>query len=448
MKVLSFSGGVHPEYCKELTSSRPVEPVELPKTVVIPLSQHLGAPCNPAVKKGDEVKTGQVVGEPAGFVSAPVHASVSGKVVEVDLRAHPFGAELPAVVIESDGRDEWQKMQPIDHPLGADPKVLRERIRDAGLVGMGGAAFPTHVKLSPPKDKPIDAVLLNGAECEPFLTADDLLMRDRPVQVLKGFELVKKILGARIACVCVEENKPEAIEILGREIVAFKGLELVTLKVKYPQGGEKQLIDAVLGRQVPAGGLPMDCGVVVHNVGTCAGIHDAVYEGLAFVERITTVTGGALARPSNLRVRVGTLVSHLIEHCGGYSTEPGKVVMGGPMMGMAVHHTDVPVVKGTSGVLVQRPEEVLVGGYTACIRCGMCVRACPIRLTPNEMGNHSEMGQWERVEALDLMDCIECGCCAYVCPSFRPLVQFFRQAKAKARERAAKEKAKEAGAKN
>lgn len=441
MKAASFPGGVHPEYNKEFTSARPVETPELPPIVVLPLSQHLGAPCNPVVNKGDEVKTGQVVGEPAGFVSAPIHASVSGKVTEVGSRAHPLGAELPAVVIESDGKDEWEKMAPISDPLNAEPKVLKDRIRDAGLVGMGGAAFPTHVKLSPPKEKPIDAVLLNGAECEPYLTADDLLMRDRPVEILKGFELVKTVLNAKRACVCVEENKPEAIEILGREVGAFRGLELVPLRVKYPQGGEKQLIEAVLGRQVPAGGLPMDCGVVVHNVGTCAGIHDAVYEGKPFVERITTLTGSAITRPSNLKVRMGTLLSHLIDHCGGFSVPPGKVIMGGPMMGMAVHNPDVPVVKGTSGVLVQRPEGVLEGGYVACIRCGMCVRTCPIRLTPNEMGNHAQMAHWEEVEALDLMDCIECGCCAFVCPSYRPLVQFFRQAKAKARERAAKEKA-------
>jgi electron transport complex protein RnfC len=434
-KIVTFQGGIHPEYEKELSSGQAIKDVEAPKSIVLPLSQHIGAPCKPVVSKGDEVRCGQLIGEPGGFVSAPIHASVSGKVVAVESRMHPTGVAQPAVVIEPDGRDDWVDMEGHSDPLSAEAEELKKRVKDGGLVGMGGAAFPSHVKLSPPKDKPIDAVLLNGAECEPYLTADDRLMREEPERILKGFQIVRRILGVDDATVCIEENKPEAIDAMSRVAARLEGLRVQPLEVKYPQGGEKQLIEAVLGRQVPTGGLPMDCGVVVFNVGTCAAIHDAVYLGKPLVERVTTVTGHAVKEPSNFRVRLGTPVSHLIEACGGYATEPGKVILGGPMMGMATHTTEVPVLKGTSGVVVQSLDEVTEGVYGPCIRCGMCVRSCPVRLTPNELGNHAEMELWDRVAELDVMDCIECGCCTFTCPSYRPLVQFIRRGKAEVRAR-------------
>ena len=438
MRAVTFEGGIHPDYEKDLAASEPTKTSTLPPRIVLPMSQHLGAPCKPVVAKGDKVKAGQLVAEAGGFVSAPIHASVSGKVLSVGEHPHPTGVELPAVVIEPDAQDEWDLMDPIDEPLSAAPAELKERIKDAGLVGMGGAAFPSHVKLSPPKDRPIDAVLVNGAECEPYLTADDRLMREEPVKILKGLQVVLRVLGVEKGAVGVEVNKPEALKSMEEAGEGFSEIRVQPLAVKYPQGGEKQLIEAVLDREVPAGGLPMDCGVVVFNVGTCAGIHDAVYEGRPFVRRRTTVTGYAVKNPSNFLVRLGTPVSHLIEQCGGFTHEPGKVILGGPMMGMAAHSLEVPVVKGTSGILAQTKQEVLGGSFGPCIRCGMCVRACPVRLTPNELGNYAEKAMWEKVESLDLMDCIECGCCTYVCPAYRPLVQFIRRGKAEARVRKAK----------
>jgi electron transport complex protein RnfC len=431
--AVTFPGGIHPEYNKELSASQAIRESTLAEQVVLPLSQHLGAPCKPVVEKGDWVKTGQLIGAAGGFVSAQIHASVSGKVVAVEDRLHPTGALSPAVVIEPDGQDTWVELEPLENPLKEEPDLLKERIREAGLVGMGGAAFPSHVKLSPPKDKPIDKVLLNGTECEPYLTADDRLMREEPDRILDGFGIVLRILGVDTGVVCIEENKPEALSAMEKAAAKRGGLRVQPLKVKYPQGGEKQLIEAVTGRQVPSGGLPMDCGAVVFNVGTCFGIRDAVYKGKPFVERITTVTGRAIQNPANFRVRLGTPVSHLIRQCGGFCEEPGKVILGGPMMGMAAHSVEVPVMKGTSGVLAQTVDEVKTGGYLSCIRCGMCVRACPVRLTPNELGNYAEMERWEKVAALDVIDCIECGCCTYACPAHRPLVQFIRRGKIEVR---------------
>ncbi len=441
MKKATFPGGIHPEYGKALASEAAVERLDSPARVVLPLSQHIGAPARPVVKKGDEVLAGQVLAEAGGFVSVPIHAPVSGKVVEVGNSPHPGGAELPSVVIDNDGRDEWVDLDPLSDPLSADPAELRDRIRDAGIVGLGGAAFPTHVKLSPPKDKPIDVMLLNGAECEPYLTADDRLMREHPDRVVAGLRAEMHILGVSRGLICIEDNKPQALEAMSRAAEGFDGIEVVVLATKYPQGGEKQLIEAVLNRQVPSGGLPMEVGVVVSNVGTAAAVHDALWDGKPLVERICTVTGSIVEKPSNFLVRLGTPVSSLIDAAGGTKREPGKVILGGPMMGLALSSTDVPVVKGTSGVLLQAPEEVLSGAYMACIRCGMCVRACPARLTPNEMSSRVEIGDWETVDELGVMDCIECGSCAWVCPSHRPLVQMFRLGKVKVRALNAAQKA-------
>ncbi|MCD6498859.1 MAG: electron transport complex subunit RsxC [Deltaproteobacteria bacterium] len=444
MRRVTFSGGVHPEYNKNLASQAAITDAALPDQVVLPCSQHLGAPARPVVAKGDLVKVGQVVAESGGFVSVPIHATVSGKVVEVAGRLHPTGVIQPAVVIAADGKDEWVELDPIDQPLEADPDVLKERVRAAGVVGLGGATFPSHVKLSPPKNKPIDRVLLNGAECEPYLTADDRLMREEPERVVKGFRIVMRILGVSQGRLCIEDNKPEAMAAMQKAAAGIDGVEVVALATKYPQGGEKQLIQAVLGRQVPSGGLPMDCGVVVFNVGTCAAIHDAVYLGRPLVDRVCTVTGRAVAQPSNMRVRLGTPVASLLEQAGGTTKQAGKVILGGPMMGLTVPSLDVPVIKGTSGVLVQAADEVVEEPYRACIRCGMCVRVCPIGLTPNEMGSRAEMGHWEELDGLDVMDCIECGSCAYVCPAYRPLVQFFKLGKAQVRVLRQKRKEAEA----
>ncbi len=430
MKGVTFTGGVHPDCEKEPTASSPIRDSVPPDKVVLHMSQHVGAACRPVVSKGDKVKIGQLVGEAAGFVSSPVHSSVSGKVIAVDHEPHPLGQESPAVVVENDGNDDWELMEPIPDPLSRTPEELKARIRDAGLVGLGGAAFPTHVKLSPPKNKRIDKMLFNGAECEPYLTADDRIMREEPQRVFIGMQLVAHILGLEGGTICIEANKPEAIKSMAEASKDHPGFPVQPLVVKYPQGGEKQLIEAVLQREVPSGGLPMDCGVMVFNVSTCAAIYDAVYKGIPLVSRITTVTGRAVKNPANLRIRLGTMVRNLLDQCGGFIRKPGKIILGGPMMGIASHSMDVPALKSVGGIFVQPADEVLDGAFGPCIRCGLCIGACPMKLVPNELSNYAEREMWEELESRDLMDCIECGCCTYACPAYRPIIQFVRAGKA------------------
>ncbi len=440
---VSFRGGIHPDYAKELSNSASIGELPPPEKATVHLSQHIGAPAKVTVKKKQEVKKGEVVGEAAGFVSVPVHAPISGKVIDIGLHAHPFGSLQEAIVIESDGKDEWCELPKETKPDSLSGDEIKDRIRDAGIVGLGGAAFPTHVKLSPPPAKPIDTVLLNAAECEPYLTADDRLMQEEPDRVVSGFQALQKVLGAKDAVIGIEENKPEAIKAMEKAVSKAKGVRVAHLHVKYPQGGEKQLIDAILGREVPTGGLPMDCGVVVQNVATCAAVDDAVRFGKPLISRVTTVTGDGVKTPVNVVGRMGTPVQAFIDAADGFQGTPGRVILGGPMMGGAIHNTDIPVIKSTGGVLVLTPEQLPSGEHEACIRCGRCVRACPIHLCPNDMGNYCEVELWEELEGLDVNDCIECGCCAYSCPANRPLVQFFRYAKLWARQQAALAKAAE-----
>jgi Na+-translocating ferredoxin:NAD+ oxidoreductase subunit C len=429
MKTVTFRGGIHPRYSKELSSGEAVRRLEAPAEVAIPLSQHIGAPALPCVEKGDEVLLGQVVGEPGGFVSSAVHSPVSGKVKAVERRPGPIGASVECVVIENDGEDRRSSRDGLgDAWPEAAPGALKERVQAAGIVGMGGAAFPTQVKLSPPQEKPIDTVILNGAECEPYLTADHRLMLERPEAVLTGLEIVVRILGAGRGLVGVEVNKPDAIEALGKAAEG-RPVEIVPLEIKYPQGAEKQLIDACLGRRVPSGGLPMDVGVVVQNVGTAAAVTEAVVEGSPLVERVVTVTGEAVSRPANLRVRIGTPIAFLLEACGGLKDDVGKLILGGPMMGFAVAGAELPVTKGTSGVLALREEQVSAKPPGPCIRCGRCGRVCPMRLVPTDIAVASARGEVERAERADAMDCIECGSCAFDCPAGIPLVQHIRLAK-------------------
>ncbi len=442
---VSFRGGIHPQYAKELSNGAAIERLPPPDEAIVHLSQHIGAPAGAVVKKKQEVKKGEVLGEAAGFVSVPVHAPISGKVTNIGLYPHPFGSLQEAVVIESDGKDEWTDLPKEVKPDSLSGEEIKDRIRDAGIVGLGGAAFPTHVKLSPPPAKNIDTVLLNAAECEPYLTADDRLMQEEPDRVVSGFIALKKVLGAKDAVIAIEENKPEAIAAMEKAVAKAKGkaVRVVHMHVKYPQGGEKQLIDAVLGREVPTGGLPMDCGVVVQNVATCAAVDDAVRFAKPLISRVTTVTGEGVNGPVNVVGRVGTPVQTFIDAAGGFRGTPGRVILGGPMMGGAIHNTDIPVIKSTGGILVLTPEQVPSGEFDSCIRCGRCVRACPIHLCPNDMGNYSEVEMWEELEGLDVNDCIECGCCSYSCPANRPLVQFFRYAKLWIRQQQALAKAAE-----
>jgi len=429
MSVVTFEGGIHPAYNKELAKSAKTEELDPPAIAVVPVGQHIGAPAKPVVKKKEAVKAGQVIAEAGGFVSVPIHAPISGKVKAIEPRPHPLGKPLDAIVIEADGEDEWvDPMPPLD-PDEADRKELIDRVRDAGIVGMGGATFPTHVKLSPPKGKNIDTVILNGAECEPYLTADHRLMSEDPDAVVDGLLIVQKVLGTERAIIGIEENKPDAIDAI-EKAGKGKGVEVVGLEVKYPQGAEKQLIDAIMGRQVPSGGLPMDVEVVVQNVGTALAISQAVREGKPLVQRVTTVTGAIVKEPKNLLVRVGTPVNEAIAACGGLTQDPTKLVLGGPMMGMTQYTDEVPVIKGTSGILLLGPDDVSTEPEGACIRCGECVRACPMGLGPTDISSLSDAGLFDEAEEENALDCIECGSCSWGCPAQILLVQRIRHAKA------------------
>ncbi len=431
-RVSHFSGGVHPQDKKDLSRDKAIELLPVPQRLVVPLSQHIGAPCGPVVSPGDSVKKGETIGEAKGFVSAPVHAPTSGKVLRIANFPHPLGKPLPAVEIEPDGLDEWaENIRGREDFLSLPPDDLRAIIREKGIVGMGGATFPTHVKLSPPEGKPIDTLIINGAECEPYLTADDRLMVEEPEQVIGGMRIMMTILGVERVFVAIEANKPEAIDKMRKPLENEPHVEVVALEVKYPQGAEKQLIKTLVNREVPSsGGLPMDVGVLVQNVGTAAAIDQAVRLGIPLIERVVTVTGEGIAQPKNLRVRIGTPIGLLLEACGGLAQEPGKLILGGPMMGISQYTTDVPVIKGTSGVVVLPPSLVETEETQTCIRCGTCVRVCPMNLLPNLIGVFATRGLFEQAEKHYLLDCIECGACDFGCPAKIPLVHLIRYAKA------------------
>ena len=426
--------GIHPSDEKGITSSLPIEGIKPPGKVVIPLSQHIGAPCEPLVKIGDMVKKYQKVGEAKGFVSAPVHSPVSGKIIAIGRFPHPSGNQSNSVVIESDGKDETiDNIKGHRDYLNSDPKELKDIILNAGIVGMGGATFPTHVKLSPPKEKKINTVILNGAECEPYLTADDRLMAEMSREVVEGMKILMHVMGVREGHIGIEDDKPVATDAI-RKAASGTNIRVVALKKKYPQGAEKQLIKSITGKEVPSGGLPMDVGIIVQNVGTAVAVYNAVRNGIPLVERIVTVTGKGVNRQGNFRVLIGTLLEHVLSECGGLAGEPGKIIFGGPMMGIAQYSLHVPVLKGTSGILVIPKGDVLFEDFRACIRCGRCVQACPIRLLPNMYSILAEVGRPKEAEKYYVLDCIECGCCTYVCPSRRPIVHHIRYIKAEMRK--------------
>lgn len=430
MGLATFKGGIHPPDKKELSKDRAIVPTKPPKKVVIPLAQHIGAPCKSTVNIGQEVKKGELIGIPEGFVSAPVHSSISGKVIAIGEFPLPSGRMATSVVIENDGKEEWTTLKDNPDYMQLSPEELREKVKDAGIVGMGGAAFPAHVKLSPPKEKPIDVIILNGAECEPYLTADYRLMVERPDDVVEGLKVLMKILSVNRGFIGIENNKPEAIDAMTRAASKEDSIKVCALEVKYPQGAEKMLIKATVDREVPARGLPMDVGVVVHNIGTAIAVYEAARYGKPLIERVVTVTGEAIKEPKNLLVKIGTLISDLIEECGGFKSEAAKVISGGPMMGFALYSLDIPVTKGTSGILAIPEEGVLhAEDFGPCIRCGRCIDICPMGLMPSMLSVLSERGFYEETRDYNLFDCFECGSCAYICPSKRPIVQFIRLAK-------------------
>jgi Na+-translocating ferredoxin:NAD+ oxidoreductase subunit C len=434
--MLTFRGGVHPREDKEATEHKPVEVLPLPARVSIPLSQHTGAPSKAAVEKGSLVKTGTLIGEPAGRISAATHASVSGTVADVADLPHPLtGRRGPTVIIDSDGTDTPDEAIRERDYSGFTVEQIVETLRVSGVVGMGGAAFPTYFKLTPPKEKPIDTLLINGCECEPFLTADHRLMLEQPAEIVEGVAILAKALGVKNVVIVIEDNKPDAVKTMSAA-AASPGFKVRKLKTKYPQGAEKQLIKATARREVPSGGLPMDVGCVVQNVGTALAVRDALRLNRPLYERVTTVTGPGIRDPKNLRVRIGTPVRTLIDFCGGYATEVGKLIMGGPMMGIAVSSDEVPVLKGTSGVLVLGRAATVFDEHD-CIRCGRCVEVCPMGLAPLRLNNLIRRGQLEAAKDEHVKDCIECGCCAYACPSKIRLVHQIKYAKSEiaARER-------------
>ena len=429
MTLKTFTGGIHPPDHKQWSAHKAIEDCPLPAEFIVPLAQHIGAPSVASVTVGQQVAKGQEIGFAKGFVSVPVHAPTSGEVVAVESRPHPWSTPLPAVVIKADGEDRWStELQPAD-PGKLTVDEIVERVRLAGVVGMGGAAFPTHVKMSPPPEKKVRTLIFNGVECEPYLTADHRMMLEEPERILQGVALLQYVFGAERAVIGIEANKPDAIALFEQHCLGTS-VEVVALQVKYPQGAEKQLIAAVTGKEVPSGGLPMDIGVAVHNVSTAAAVTDAVVHGRPLIERVCTVTGPAVREPKNLRIRIGTLLSHLVDACGGLVEAPGKIILGGPMMGFAQLGLHVPATKGTSGLLLLRAEDVDRHAEGPCIRCARCVQACPINLLPTTIAAYARRDLLAEAGEYRALDCIECGSCSYVCPAAIPLVQAIRYGKA------------------
>ncbi|MBL8487436.1 MAG: electron transport complex subunit RsxC [Rhodocyclaceae bacterium] len=430
-RVFARPWGVHPEDRKRPAADVPAVPVAVPEKVYIPLAQHVGAPARPVVLVGQKVLKGQCLAEAAGNISAPVHASTSGVVAAIgEIPApHPSGLPVQAVTIAADGEDRWCEGEVPADPFALAPQEAARRVAAAGVVGMGGATFPSAVKLALGLRAKIDTLIVNGSECEPYLSCDDRLMRDRAAEIVSGIRLILHATGAREARVGIEDNKPEAIAAMGEAAARHGEIRVLPVPARYPMGSDRQLIVELTGREVPSDARAADVGVLVHNVGTAFAVHEALRLGRPLVERLVTLNGGAAARPGNYRVPVGMLAADLFAAAGGFAGTPARLVMGGPMMGTVLPHLQVPVVKGTSGFLALTAAEAAAREPAPCIRCGSCIRACPMGLLPLEMSARIRAEDLSGADGLGLRDCIACGCCAYVCPSRSPLVQYFHYAK-------------------
>ncbi|MDH6356156.1 electron transport complex subunit RsxC [Parabacteroides sp. PF5-9] len=426
-------GGIHPADNK-LSAGKKIKIQPLSKQVIIPLGQHIGAPAQAVVKKGDEVKVGTLIGKASGFVSANIHSSVSGKVNKIDQTLDASGYRRPAIFIDVEG-DEWEETIDRDATLcktcSLTSKEIIDKIAEAGIVGMGGATFPTQVKLMPPPGNKAEILIINAVECEPYLTSDHSLMLEKGEEILIGVSLLMKAIEVEKAVIGIENNKTDAITHLKKLASDYKGIEIMPLKVQYPQGSEKQLIDAVIRRQVKSGALPISVGAVVQNVGTAFAVYEAVQKNKPMIERIVTVTGKALSEPSNLLVRIGTPIGELIESAGGIPEDTGKIIGGGPMMGKALTTVEVPVTKGSSGILLLTKKESVRKPMKNCIRCAKCVQVCPMGLNPTQLMTATEFTNWDVAEKNYITDCVECGSCSYTCPADRPLLDYIRLGKGK-----------------
>ncbi len=426
-------GGIHPKENK-FSAGKSIESIEIPAQVVVPLAQHIGAPCQPVVKRGEEVKVGTLLGKTVGFVSANIHSPVSGKVKRIDKVLDASGYKRDSVIIDVEG-DEWDesidRTDTLVRECDLSPKEIIDKIAAAGIVGMGGATFPTHVKLTPPPGTKAEVLIINGVECEPYLTADHALMMEKTEEILVGIQLLMKAVNVNRAVIGIENNKPDAIKKFKQLLSAYPGIEVQPLRVQYPQGGEKQLIDAVIRRQVPRGSLPVSVGAVVQNVGTAFAVYEAVQKNKPLIERLVTVTGKDVANPCNVLSRIGIPLSSLIEHAGGLPETTGKVVSGGPMMGKAVASIEIPVTKGTSGILIIPTLEARRKQMKDCIKCAKCVSACPMGINPTVLMTLTEHELWDKAEKERITDCIECGSCSFTCPSDRPLLDYIRLGKTK-----------------
>lgn len=434
-----FYGGIHPSYHKGLTSDCSIKKAYIPKKVVVPLLQHTGAPAEPAVKVGDTVTVGSPIAKPAGFVSSAAHASISGKVTRIGYSPTPAFGRALAVTIESQGAEdqEFKALKERRDVSSISKEEMLSMIQAAGVVGLGGAAFPTHVKLSPPKNKTIDSVILNGAECEPYLTCDHRLIVESSKEILKGLDIILKILGVKNAHIAIEDNKQPAIYAMEKALRAFSfqlsaaSVKIAVLKTRYPQGAEKQVIKAVLDRIVPAGGLPMDVGCVVQNVGTALAIYEAVCLGKPLIERAMTLTGPCLKEPANMRVRIGTMLKDLMDHAGGFRKNAKKVIVGGPMMGIAQYTMEIPITKRVGGIVFLSDEDMVKDKESVCIRCGKCIEVCPMELAPTTLMYRVKKEMFNEAKELGIPQCFECGACAYECPAKIPLVDYMKYGKSK-----------------